>query len=352
MHVHGHGISAWKEYGMFDADVPTYTIDLKEAEAKRWAEVIARDRAVAGHLIEEAGAEFARVPELLRWVFARLYQVSGGLYRGEIAAWAEALGVSLGTVTILNCAYELSHLRWPNLFGCTAGVRWVDGLGMVHVRNLDWPLATMGAATRLFRFRRGTREFVSVGVPGQIGVLSGMLPRAYSVTINWAPPAAFPSFEFGPAFLLRDVLETCDSYDVAVRTLTETPLSTSVFFTVCGTKKGQACVIERTQRDAAVRPMTEAVLVQANHHLAGRFAANNEELREVVEGEEEFSIEGSGCRVDTLTRALTEIHLPCQLGNVARVLDVTTVLNKLSCQQMVFCPGIGDVMVWRRSRPG
>jgi hypothetical protein len=38
-----------------------------------------------------------------------------------------------------------------------------------------------------------------------------MLPHAYSVTINWAPPAAFPCFNFGPAFLLREVLETCDT---------------------------------------------------------------------------------------------------------------------------------------------
>src|SRR5262249_7543465 len=132
-----------------------------------------------------------------------------------------------GTATILNCAYELSHLQWPRIFGCTTGGRWLDGLGMVHVRSLDWPLAKMGSATRLFRFRRGHREFVSVGVPGQVGVLSAMLPRAYSVTINWAPPGSFPSFDFGPTFLLRDALETCDSYDAAVETLARTRLSTS-----------------------------------------------------------------------------------------------------------------------------
>src|SRR4029077_10256159 len=162
----------------------------------------------------------------------------------------DALGVSLGTVTVLNCAYELSHLRWPKLFGCTAGVRWVEGLGLVHVRTLDWPLATMGAATRLFHFRRGARAFVSVGVPGHVGVLSGMLPGAYSVTINWAPPAAFPNFDFGPTFLLRDVLETCDTSAQAVETLERTRLSTSAFFTVCGVEQDEACVVERTQRAA------------------------------------------------------------------------------------------------------
>src|SRR5262249_12111346 len=225
-------------------------VEVRGEEGSGWEEGISRDRTAASRLVQEAGSQFERIPELLRWVFARLYQRSGGLYQGEITSWAEALDVSLGTATILNCAYELSHLRWPKLFGCTAGVRWGAGLGMVHVRSLDWPLATMGVATRLFRFRRGTREFISVGAPGHVGVLSGMLPHAYSVTINWAPPVAFPCFDFGPAFLVRDTLETCDSYDAAVRTLTETRLSTSVFFTVCGTARDQACVIERTQREA------------------------------------------------------------------------------------------------------
>jgi hypothetical protein len=336
-------------------EVPTYEIDLGKAESKRWAEVIACEKIAAGQVIQEAGAAIARVPELFRWVFAGLYGTFGGLYQKEIESWAQALGVSRGTATILNCAYELSHLRWPKLcwprlFGfCTTGIRWVDGLGLVHVRNLDWPLASIGAATRFFRFRRGAREFISVGVPGHVGVLSGMVPHAYSVTINWAPPAAFPSFEFGPAFLLRETLDNCDCFDKAVRYLTDTPLSTSVFYTVCGVEKHQACVIERTQQDAVVRPLAGPVLVQANHHLARRFAKNNEDLREVEEGEEVFSLEGSGQRAEILTKALAELPSACTLDDAARVLDIPTVLNSFTCQQMVFCPRLAQVKVWRKA---
>src|SRR5262249_3160396 len=213
----------------------------------------------------------------------------GGLYRDEIKAWADALGVSAGTVTLLNCAYELSHVRLRRPFGCTAGVRWVAGLGPVHVRNLDWPLAGLGDATCLFRFRRGERMFLVVGVPGQVGVLSGMLPGAYSVTINWAPPAHAPTFRFGPALLLRDTLETRNSYATAVEALRKTPVAASVFFTVCGTEAGQACVIERTPRSAVVRPLDGPVVVQANHHVGARFAANNADLDDVEEDEQEFS---------------------------------------------------------------
>jgi hypothetical protein len=221
---------------------------------------------------------------------------------------------------------------------------------MIHVRSLDWPLATMGAATRLFRFQRGAREFVSVGVPGHVGVLSGMLPQAYSVTINWAPPAAFPSFYFGPAFLLRDTLETCDSYEAAVRTLTETRLSTSVFFTVCGVAKDQACVIERTPCEAVVRPMSGSVLVQANHHVAGRFVKNNKDILEGTDEDDVFSLAGSSRRAETLSSALAEIPVACTPDTVAKALNREIVLNQDTCQQMVFCPGRGEVKVWRRAK--
>jgi hypothetical protein len=333
---------------MFVDDVPAYKIDLSTEEPRRWAEVIAREAEAAGRVVSEASASFERVPELLRWGFARVYQASGGLYRGEIESWAQGIGVSAGTVTILNCAYELSHLRWPKVFGCTAGVRWVKGAGLVHVRSLDWPLPTMGPATRLFWFRQGEREFVSVGVPGQVGVLSGMLPFAYSVTINWAPPAAFPSFEFGPGFLLRDTLEACDTYDTAVRRLTETRLSTSVFFTVCGTEDGQACVIERTQQEAEVRAMTGPVLTQANHHSAAQFARNNDDLRETEGTDEVFSLDGSAERQQLLARALVEALPYDALIGAANCLGLPPVLNVDTCQQMAFCPGTGEVKVWRR----
>jgi hypothetical protein len=176
-----------------------------------------------------------------------------------------------------------------------------------------------------------------------------MVPGAYSVTINWAPPAAFPCFDFGPAFLLRDTLEACDGYDAAVRRLTETHLSTSVFFTVCGVARGQACVIERTQREAAVRPMQEPALVQANHHVARRFLKNNADILEAEADGDLFSLAGSGLRAETLGLCLTEVPSPGTLDTLAEPLNRTPVINQDTCQQMVFLPGRGDVKVWRRA---
>jgi hypothetical protein len=330
---------------MFVSETPEYVIDLNRPEEERWADVIVAEQPTASTLIQRAAADIERVPKICRWGFGKLYGMFGGLYQGEIKAWSVALGVTSGTATMLNCLYELSHL--PNPFGCTAGIRWLDDYGMIHVRTLDWPIDGMGTATRLFCFRRGAREFVSVGVPGQVGILSGMLPGAYSVTINWAPPAAIPTFDFGPTFLLREVLETCDTYAGAVETLARTRLSTSAFFTVCGAKKGQACVVERVQRAAAIRVIDGDVLVQANHHIATDFAKNNQAILKVPPDEEVFSLDGSMKRANILHEALAAIGPHCEKEDAVSALNIPTVLNSQTCQKMLFCPTTGDFKVWR-----
>lgn len=332
---------------MTDCTVPTYLIDLERPEQQRWAEVIAAERDAARCLMEEAAAEFQRIPELVRWIFARVYQAFGGLYRGEMQAWAEGLGVSVGTATLLNCAYELSHVRRSRLLGCTAGVRWVERLGLVHIRSLDWPLPSIGPATCLFHFRRGRREFLLVGAAGHVGALSGMVPHAYSVSINWAPPAARPTFDFGPGFLLRHTFEHCDTYAEAVTALTDTPLSTSVFFTICGTEPNQACVIERTQRAAVVREMSGPVLVQTNHHMAARFRKNNAVLQEMEASEPESFFQDSQVRLDTMQQILQDMPAACAVDQAGRPLRVPPILNRDTCQRMVFCPRTGAVQVWR-----
>ena len=122
-----------------------------------------------------------------------------------------------------------------------------------------------------------------------------------------------------------------------------------MFFTVCGATPEQACVIERTQREAVVRPMPGPVLVQANHHVAGRFARNNADILEAESEEDVFSLAGSSQRAETLTSALAEIPVSCSLETVANALNRAPVLNQDACQQMVFCPGRGELTVWRKA---
>jgi len=329
---------------MYTPDIPTYTIDLYKDEPDRWADVIRRDKALVLDLIEEAKEDLPKLPDALfrgaGWLFNKVYGLSGGRYRGEMSAWSDALGITPGEVALLNCTYELSHVG-ERLFGCTAGVRWVEGLGMVHVRSMDWPITGIGPATRLFHFVDGGREFYSVGIAGHVSVLSGMVPGAFSVTINWAPPTGLPTFDWGPSFLLRETLEECDTYEDAVEALASSRLSTSVFFTVCGTRRGQACVIERTRKAAVIRKPRRGILVQANHHVAPAFRDNNKD------GFDAETLHDSKLRAITLEEELRGLRRATSLEEAAACLDVSPVCNEQSFQQMVFHPASGEVHAWR-----
>lgn len=331
---------------MFTSDVPEFKVDLGLPADERWCGVLDGMREPALALLGQAGRELTNVPSFVRGFFGWLYRRAGGLYTGEMKALSDKLGVSEGTITVLNCAYEVSHIHKPRLLGCTAGVRHVEGLGMVHVRTLDWPLPLMGPASCVFRFKQpGGREWLSVGVPGQVGVLSGMVPGAYSVTINWAPPGRNPTFfSFGPLFLLRNVLEHCNSFEKAVQVLSRTPLSTSVFFTVCGIAPGQGCVIERGQRKAVVRWLdANGVVAQANHHIAPAFTANNKRMNQLDSAE--FLLD-SAERLELLHGNLVNCAPGCQPGEM---LNLPPVTNNETVQKMVFCPASGMVKVWRRN---
>ena len=78
---------------LFTSEVPSYVVDLNLPEADRWAETIAAEKENARRLIDRAAADLERVPKVARWSFGQLYRMFGGLYQGEIAAWAEGLGV-------------------------------------------------------------------------------------------------------------------------------------------------------------------------------------------------------------------------------------------------------------------
>jgi|GEM_PF-873428 len=337
---------------MWTSETPSYLIDLQQDEATRWREVIAAEKITAFRIAGEAVLELENVPEAARRLFSHWYKICGGPYTQELNAWADALGVSLGTVTMLNCSYELSQLRLGNpvskLLGCTTGVRWLEGVGIVHARTLDWPLNSLGNATRLFRFRCGQREFISVGIIGYLGVLSGMLPGRYSATINWAPPSSFPSFNFGPAFVLRQTLEKCDSYDEAVEHLTHTPLSASVFYTVAGVEPGQGCVIERTRSKAVVHPLGQGVVTHANHHVAEHFSRSNQDLCAIETSPGESAYQNSCRRAATLEKAISDFQLSRGLEDLEAALSLEPILNENTYQKIIFCPRTGAIKVWRR----
>jgi beta subunit of N-acylethanolamine-hydrolyzing acid amidase len=110
---------------MYTSNIPSYTIDLSLPEEERWAQTIKKEKHIARRLCRQAMEDYERYPGLLAravgGIFRKVYKLYGGRYEGEIEAWAQALAVSPGVATMLNCCYELSHFNPRQVFGCTAG---------------------------------------------------------------------------------------------------------------------------------------------------------------------------------------------------------------------------------------
>ncbi|MCP5538376.1 MAG: hypothetical protein H7A51_19350 [Akkermansiaceae bacterium] len=340
-----------------------YIIDISLPENERWNEVIHHEKTIAKSLVKRSTLDtFGANPHDLTTIvragmkfFNNVYALTGGHYHEEINAWSKGTGISKNLITFLNCQYELSQLcerkdmlgqnlpswlRKTLRLGCTAGAVRVAKDQTLHVRNMDWPLESMGRASRIFRFKEGDREFVTVGVPGMVGVLSGMLPGAYSATINYAPPTITPGFDFGPLFLLRHVFETCDTYQDACYALSHTRLSANVLFTVCSAS-GQACLIERTRKEFSRRNMRNGVLGAANHYRTHKFSHHNDLW-------DDETIEDSMDRVSSLEGHLSKSLTQAPLARIASSLDYHPVLNSETRQQMIFNPASGEYLVWTR----
>jgi len=333
---------------MFTRDVPERVVDLSLPASERWGEVIQQDlpamkKLINGSIRDLNNASSLLMSPTLHLAFDALYRLSGGLYTGEIKAIAKAVGISSSLATMLNCAYELSHIPYLPLLrpGCSTAVCALPS-GLVHVRNLDWDMKSIGEATRILRYQEGSREFLAVGMVGHVGVWSGMLPGKYSVTINWAAPTQIPGWDWGPSFLLRHVLETCNSYNEAVDALSSSVLSTSVFYTVCGTTK--ACVIERTRKSCVVRRLSTEPLIQTNHFVSSSNSHHNYMLDAGEENQEilEYSQERYSGLSHTLKKAKTNTEAFKALSN-------QKVMAGDTYQQMLFCPSTGEMTVRRQT---
>lgn len=325
-------------------EVPEVVVDLSLPESTRWRDAFflgnfARDLADAG-LRDMGQATRVATNRFVHSLFSNFYKAFGGLYFEEMRSWADYMGVSSATAVFLNCTYEMYAygeylgIAVPGVIGCTSGIEYVPGRGMVHIRNMDWPIEEIGEATAAFRFTDNGREFVSIGMPGMVNAFSGMVPGAFSATINWAPSVEHPGFDLGPAFLLREVLAGCDSYEEAVYSLSHTDIASPCFYSVCGVEEGEGCVVERTRRDYSIREYRGRPLVQANHYITEEFEHLN--IAGILESSKE--------RMQTLERNMR--RLPQSLGASSKRLDREPVLNEETHQQMAFCPTTGEYRAW------
>jgi hypothetical protein len=177
----------------------------------------------------------------------------------EIDALAARLGRPGGHFLSVN--YE---------WGCTVGVGpCPDGRSARLTRTLDWFTPGLGRHVMAARVSGPAGPFVTLTWPGFVGVLQAMAPGRFSASINQAPlrraggglfaldwmaakARVWRSNDRPAAHVLRTVMETARDYGEARRMLIETPVAAPVTFSLAGIAPHDACIIERTERQAHV----------------------------------------------------------------------------------------------------
>ena len=200
-----------------------------------------------------------------------LHQTSNP-YRQEIDQYASILNDP--GIYALNLSYE---------WGCTSGAfEHNDSPDMLRI--LDWPFPGLGEAICIVNQAGEAGHFYNVTWPAVSGVFQAMAPGRFSASINQAPMRRHGLTYLGdwvknrkmfykedslpPAHLLRHVFEVANDYEHAKELLINTPICMPVIFSLAGINNGEACVIERLEREAVVRPLCDSQMrVSVSNHF-------------------------------------------------------------------------------------
>jgi hypothetical protein len=158
--------------------------------------------------------------------------------------------------------------------------------------------------------------------------------------------------------LVRHVLETCDSYEDAVRQLANTEVGAPVYYTVCGAKEGDGCIIEIAhiglfRQQANVRRLDDGRqwLVQTNHYdESGSLSRQNKKQPHPAHPKwEEEPLEVSSRerrRVMEASVAAMVAQGNVSLAQLVESVRIPPVQNVHTVQQMVLHPRSGQMRIW------
>eukprot|EP01114_Cavostelium_apophysatum_P004329 TRINITY_DN1453_c0_g1_i1.p1 TRINITY_DN1453_c0_g1~~TRINITY_DN1453_c0_g1_i1.p1 ORF type:complete len:495 (-),score=141.68 TRINITY_DN1453_c0_g1_i1:82-1533(-) len=181
----------------------------------------------------------------------------------EIQGCAASLGISVGWLTMMNLAYEISD-------ACTSIVAQTEDGKILHARNLDfWDGMGFTDSLKDLAFQAdyqkgGNTLFYATTFSGFVGVLSGFKPNAFSMTIDtrFYPDGLGDMFYEVIAaiteknaslvtFLSRDVFTNENDFDAALENLSDGELIADVYYILAGVSAGEGAVISRNRLNAS-----------------------------------------------------------------------------------------------------
>jgi len=244
--------------------IPTYTINLDLDPKLRWKEVCSNPqfKSLGQFLYKVATSLLAYNGQDINDIGEAINAVITPEYAQEIRGCAEAMEIPYGWVTIFNLGYEVSD-------ACTSIVAQTNDGKILHARNLDF-WAGMGFTDSLKNmsfignFQKGGKTvFIGTTFAGYVGILSGMRPGAFSITIDtrFYPDGISELFYEVVAaileknatlvsFLSRTVLAQQPNFDAALWNLSNDELIADVYYIIAGTKNNEGAVISRNRENA------------------------------------------------------------------------------------------------------
>eukprot|EP00111_Clytia_hemisphaerica_P010805 TCONS_00031601-protein len=211
-------------------------------------------------------------------------------YGDEIIGIAKAIDMPLAHILACNIFYELEKV-------CTSIIAEDEKGHVYHGRNLDlgallgwdpkgdtWQIAEfLRPLTIAVDYQSGGKTvFKTVQFAGTVGVFTGIAPGRFSFSLNSRSPDTFFGGPMGvvhwvlsgsteqqfASILARSVLENAESYDDAVKRLSESRLLAPVYYIVAGTEKHQGTIITRSKTQS-IKPLRlsdkQNFLVQTNY---------------------------------------------------------------------------------------
>jgi len=249
--------------------VPWYNVNLDAPAKDRFREIAGSHARNIKEVIDVVKTMGAAVQEWLipfiEYLMTDVHQRLPEPFKTELEGMAEASGISIEDLTMMNLFYELSRF-------CTSIVAYNTKGEMYHGRNLDfgqlfiWDTALrswgmtekLKAVTINVNFiKNGQLAFKATTFAGHAGVITAMKPNAFTLSMNAKVKPDLPRLMMWLTGMLsdihfavyveREVMERADTFQEAVAYVQDVQQIAGCYYIIGGTKPGEGVVITRNE---------------------------------------------------------------------------------------------------------
>lgn len=187
-----------------------------------------------------------------------------------------------------HAAHDLGHaMQDYMLVGCSSFATWgsqsADSTLLIG-RNFDFYVGDAFAENKLVTFCHPDKghNFVSIGWPGMIGVLSGMNEAGLTVTIN-AAKSAMPTSSATPiSILTREILQYASNIEEALAIAQKRKTFVSESILIGSAKDGRAAIIEKSPEKTVLFTGKEKDRIICTNHYQSEEFSNDERNMENI----------------------------------------------------------------------